>query len=221
MASFAHHSAGIDLRRLPVQGARLGAVADLAPVENRVADGNLAVIDVVLLPVLELAVMRAGVVDFLLAWAQTPCPENSPRRLRLDPACQLPRAGDIGGDLRAALGAGKAEAVRHLAGAGRHLLDSWIQKNGLAQIVGQHHPVERDRHRPVLGKGRGAVFRDPLLLQDGGRGRAFGGHVFSCLAFGCLAFGCLALGCIVRRGPTSVIAGKFQGSAPVATNGQG
>ena len=58
MATLTHHPEGVDPRRLEGERARLGAVATLAPVDKCVANRNLAVIDVVLLAVVEFAGMR-------------------------------------------------------------------------------------------------------------------------------------------------------------------
>ena len=55
MATLTHHPEGVDPRRLEGERARLGAVATLAPVDKCVANRNLAVIDVVLLAVVEFA----------------------------------------------------------------------------------------------------------------------------------------------------------------------
>ena len=66
MASLAHHPKGFDARRLVGQHARLGAVAALPPVDKGVAKRDLAVIDVVLLKVVEFAGVRSGLFDFSL-----------------------------------------------------------------------------------------------------------------------------------------------------------
>ena len=64
MAALAHHAEGVDPGHLQRQRARLGPVVALSPVEEGMTDRDLAVIDVVLLAMIEVAGVRARLVYF-------------------------------------------------------------------------------------------------------------------------------------------------------------
>jgi hypothetical protein len=85
-------------------------------------DGNLAVIDVVFLAMVEFTRVRACIFDFIIA-AQLDGTQPTIRkpligglRYFLDPPDELPAAGDAGIDLWSALGPRQPQPVCHLAG---------------------------------------------------------------------------------------------------------